>query len=250
MGDRNTYNIQPDKVYFKNTKLSKTKKHKMEKFKLLSLIVIMTIISLNFQSCFSPNSQEETKVETTDPKVEEVVKETNTSNNNIDTKKEQNTSGLSDIDFIREKYAIISGATNYKVDSITVECEQGISKIERRSTDKGELRYLLEENCGDHGCVTTHHFFWDNKLIFIFRQNYYYAGNKDYMNEHRIYFKNNKMIRCLEKDISTDKGYEALKELTKKTSNKTVDCTPAKRTRNLQQLMNLDINKAKEFYCN
>ena len=76
-----------------------------------------------------------------------------------------------------------------------------------------------------------------------------YAGNMDYLQEHRTYFKNNKMFRCLEKDISTTKGYEELKKLIKKTANKAVDCTPNKRTENIQQLIALDINKAKEFFC-
>jgi len=149
-----------------------------------------------------------------------------------------------------KKCAIITDAINYKVDSTTVECERGTARIERRSTEKGELRYLLENACGEHGCVTTHHYFWENDLIFIFRQNYYYAGNSGYMQEQRTYFKNDEMFHCLEKDVSTDKGYEALIKLLENTANKTVDCTPNKRTENLQQLVDLAVNKAKEYYCN
>jgi len=222
----------------------------MKIFKLLTLITIISIIILNFQNCSSSNSQKETSVGTTNPNLENEAKKTNISDSEIDTEKEKDTSMDSDINFIREKCAIITGTTNYKIDSITVECDQGVSKIERRSTENGELRYLLEESCGEHGCVSTHYYFWENNLIFIFRDNYYYAGNKDYIQEHRTYFKNNEMIRCLEKDLSTSKGYETLKELAKKTANKTVDCTPEKRTKDLQQLIKLDINKAKDFFCN
>ena len=69
------------------------------------------------------------------------------------------------------------------------------------------------------------------------------------MQEHRTYFKNDKMIRCLEKDVSTSKGYEELKQLLKNTSNKIVDCNLNKRTGNLQQMIDLELKNAKEFFC-
>ena len=229
---------------------NKIKTQVMKNPKLVLLLLISSVVSLSVQSCSSSNSQENTKAEITSPKEETKTPEVEaaaTKPSSVEPEKES--SEDSDIQFIRDKYAIITNATNYKVDSITVDCEHGTSTIERRSTDEGELRYLLENSCGDHGCATNRHYFWDNKLIFIFRQNYYYAGNSDYLQEHRTYFKNDKMFRCLEKNVSTDKGYEELKKILQKTANQTIDCAPNKRTGNLQQMIDLDLTKAKDFLC-
>lgn len=234
----------------------------MKNVKLLSLLLIFSILSFNFQSCTSPTTQEGSEAttdkaneqpetptpETTTAAPTEITSTTATPS----TESEEPTKGSSveaKIQFVRDKYAAITSATDYRVDSTAIECERGFHRMERWSTQQGELRYLQEEACGEHGCTLTHHYFWDKELIFIFRQNYYYAGNSDYMQEHRTYFGGNEMIRCLEKDVSTTKGYEYLQQLVEKTPNKTVDCDPEKRTRDLQELIDLDLANARAFYC-
>ena len=108
---------------------------------------------------------------------------------------------------------------------------------------------MKEVSCGQHGCLTTHHYFWDGELIFIFSQNSYWAGQSDFLIEHRTYFKNGKMFRCLEKEVSTTNGEAKTKELAKKTPNQQDDCKSEKLTPNHSMMKTLTRETAKSYFC-
>lgn len=155
----------------------------------------------------------------------------------------------SDIEFIRDKYAIIVNGTPERVDSFIVECGGGTTRLERRYNEKGEINYLQYETCGGHGCSTSHHYFWEGKLIFKLYQDTYWVGNSDFMKEYRTYFKEEKMIRCLEKEVSTTNGQPSIEDLMKKASNSEVDCTTEKLTADLAKLMTLKQEEVEVYLC-
>ncbi len=156
-----------------------------------------------------------------------------------------------DIQFIRDKYAIIRKATHYKTVPFKAQCdERTMVKLDRKYNEKGELSYLQYHDCGGHGCSTKHHYYWEGELIFIFHVNDYSPGSTHIIEEHRTYFKNGKMFRCLEKKAHYYEGQAPMAELLKKASNDEVDCTPEKRTKNLSELEDLSIDKAKDYFCN
>lgn len=155
----------------------------------------------------------------------------------------------SDLDFIRDKYAIIVNTNPARVDSFIVECGGGMTKLERRYNEEEAISYLQYQICGGHGCSTSHHYFWEGKLIFKLYQDTYWVGNSDYMKEHRTYFKNQEMIRCLEKEVSTTNGQPSIEDLMKKASNSEVDCTPEKLTTDLAKLMTLRQEEAEVYLC-
>lgn len=184
----------------------------------------------------------ETPKETKTIKKEETVQE-NTGNN-------ESTSIESDIQFIRNKHAIISKATNYKTVPFEVRCdERSSSKLVRKYNEKGELSYLELHDCGGHGCYVKYHYYWDGQLIFTFFKNEYSPGASHIIEEYRTYYKNDKMIRCLEKKAHYYDGQPPMEELLKKAKNEEVECTPAKRTENLSEIENLSLDKAKAYFC-
>lgn len=178
---------------------------------------------------------------------------TEVSNNSINNEKELASSTSksveSDIKFIREKFKIINGA-NYTSKHLKINCdEMSSNEVVRKHNDKGELMYLKHVECGEPGCATIEHYYWDGALIFIFRVNDYSEGVSQLRQEYRTYFKNNEMIRCLEKEARYFDGQPPMEELLKKSKNKEVVCTPEKLTKNLSKLETIDSNNAKKILC-
>ncbi len=170
--------------------------------------------------------------------------------NSVNTTDSNSSSTESDLQFIRDKYKVISGATDYKTVPFEAQCdERSSTKLERRYNKKGDLSYLKLIDCGGHGCSTKHHYYWDGQLIFIFHNNDSTPGVSHIIEEHRTYFKNGKMIHCLEKKAHYHPGQPPIEELLKKAENKEVDCTPDKLTANLSEIESLSLDKAKAYFC-
>ena len=155
-----------------------------------------------------------------------------------------------DIKFIRNKFNIINKANNYKTVPFETRCDRMSSdKLIRKYNTNGELSYLSHKACGAHGCSTKEHYYWKGALIFIFRVNDYSPGSTHVIEEHRTYFKDGKMIRCLEKEARYYEGQPPMAELLKKAVNKEVDCTPEKRTEKLSELESLSLEDAQKYFC-
>jgi len=219
----------------------------MKKIIFLSILTVLCLTT----AC---ENVPESKDKTASPETENTaVKETPTETKE---KVQENTGNIestsieSDIQFIRDKYAIISNATNYKTVPFEVRCdERSSSKLVRKYNEKGQLSYLELHDCGGHGCSVKHHYYWEGQLIFIFHKNDYTPGSSHIIEEHRTYFKNGQMIRCLEKKAHYYDGQPPMEELLKKAKNEEVECTPDKRTKNLSEIENLSLDKAKAYFC-
>ncbi|MBC8756260.1 hypothetical protein H2O64_16420 [Kordia sp. YSTF-M3] len=167
-----------------------------------------------------------------------------------DTDANKSTSIESDIQFIRDKYAIITNATNYKTIPFEAQCDERSSvKLERKYNEKGELSYLQYRVCGDHGCATKHHYYWDGQLIFIFHKNDYTPGTSHIIEEYRTYFKNGQMIRCLEKKAHYYEGQLPMTELLKNAKNEEVECNSDKLTAELTKMETISVKDAKAYFC-
>lgn len=209
--------------------------------KILILITLTTLCLL--ASCEkTPESKDKTTPTDTKAATEEKVQE--------NTENENNSSIASDIQFIRDKYAIISKATNYKTVPFEAQCDERSSvKLERKYNEKGELSYLEYHVCGDHGCSVKYHYYWEGQLIFIFHKNDYMPGTSHIIEEHRTYFKNGQMIRCLEKKAHYYEGQLPMAELLKKAKNEEVECSPDKLTEDLSKMETISIDEAKAYFC-
>jgi len=162
----------------------------------------------------------------------------------------ENPSIESDIQFIRDKYNIISQTTDYKTVPFETRCDERSSdSLVRKYNKKGELSYLKHVSCGGHGCRTKHHYYWEGELIFIFYKDDYTPGSSHVIEEHRTYFKDGKMIRCLEKEARYYEGQPPMAELLKKAENKEVACTSEKLTANLSEIETLNLNEAQKYFC-
>ncbi len=160
------------------------------------------------------------------------------------------TSLEADIKFIQEKYKIISEATDWKTVPVVTQCEEiGETQLVRKYNEKGELAYLELTQCGGHGCLSKEHYYWDGKLIFLFSKNDFTPGSSHIIEEHRTYFKEGTMIRCLEKQAAYHEGQPPMEELLKKAVNKEVDCAPAKLTTNLSKIESLSVEEAQKYFC-
>ncbi len=156
----------------------------------------------------------------------------------------------SDIQFIRDKFAIISNATNYKEVPFETMCDERTSfKFDRKYNEKGKLSYLLYVTCGEHGCYTKEHYYWDEELIFIFSKSDISPGVSNIVEERRTYLKNGRVIRCLEKTAQNAMGEPPMEELLKKAVNKEVDCTPEFLSDILEDLETLSVQDAKQYFC-
>lgn len=154
------------------------------------------------------------------------------------------------ITFIQKKYELIKQMEDYESVLVEAQCDDNSSnKLERRYNSKGALSYLKYRSCGAHACSTKHHYYWDGQLIFIFHKNDYAPGNSHIIEEHRTYFKNGKMIRCLEKKAHQHPGQAPIEELLEKAENKEVECSPEKLTINLAELEALSSGEAQKYFC-
>lgn len=169
-------------------------------------------------------------------------------NKNMETTEPSSIEG--DIQFILDKYNLISKATDYKIVPFEAKCDERSSAfLERKYNQKGALSYLKYVSCGEHGCRTKEHYYWEGELIFIFHENDFTPGSSHIIEAHRTYFKNGQMIRCLEKEAHYHEGQPPMEELLKKAENKEVDCTPEKLTSNLSELESLSLEEAQNYFC-
>ena len=216
-----------------------------------TLFLLMAVINLaNCTQSTDNNESQEVKTEQTAHLSDTMTMASSTSSDEqiIDTAK--SLSIEPDIHFIREKYAILVQDTNYTEVPFEIQCdERSSTKLVRRYNKNGQLSYLKYEECGEHGCSIRHHYYWNGELIFIFHKSDFTPGSSHIVEEHRTYFKNGEMIRCLEKEARYYEGQASMDELLRQAENRVVDCTSEKRTANLSAIESLSLEAAEKYFC-
>ena len=225
-----------------------------------SRIVWMILVAIILGSCNQSSNSSESPAPTAQNversteavKSAEQTSATAAAETNIQSKVSGDQSSIvADIQFIRDKVDMINKATDYRTVPFKKQCdEMSSTELERKFNDKRELCYLKYVECGGHGCMTKHHYYSEGELIFIFYQNDYSPGSSHVIEEHRSYFKNGKMIRCLEKEARYYEGQPPMTELLEKAENKEVDCSAEKLTAHLTILETINLDQdAQEFLC-
>jgi len=204
-----------------------------------SKVLLLLFISIVMSSCKQSSTSSDSHANNTQQSTNE------------EPKTAEPSSIASDIEFIRDKYKIISEATDYKTVPFKTQCDDGRSEdeLERKYNKKGALSYLKHISCGEHGCRTRQHYYWEGDLIFIFQKDDFTPGSSHVITEQRSYLKNGQMIRCLEKEARYNEGQPPMEKLWEKAKNKEVDCSSERLTPNLSELESLKLDEAKKYFC-
>lgn len=118
------------------------------------------------------------------------------------------------LDFIKEKFSTITSHMK-SGDYTNIEFEvdgNGVVAQYRRAMEGEELRFISVAYCSDHGCDKTSYYFWGDQLIFSFVENSHWVGNTDNIYEKRSYYYDLEEIKCLEREISGEGGFDAVKK--------------------------------------
>ena len=130
------------------------------------------------------------------------------------------------IEFIREKHALIESKMESKTNSVielVKETEVGAITY-KRAMDGENIMYAYSSDCDDHGCSQSSYYFWDNKLIFKFDQSSSWVGQSDKISEKRTYYLDETEILCLQKTKTGTGGYDTVNQLLIKTKPDTLMC--------------------------
>ncbi len=222
-------------------------------------LFLLLVLSINFQSC-------EQLASSSDSSESDTTTETETTSNTDDTKTPPSTgtdemsvqeqldyaaSHVKELTFVNEKIVDIKNEHIHHKDQFTFECDKGKVDLERIYNDDNQIHLLSYHIHGEDGISTKHHYFWDNKLIYQFHHHEGAEGGKQVIDDHKTYFKEGKIIRCLEKKISYSKGEEHPNDLFVNATYEQVDCVPAdKLTKNIEQLLAYSEEEAKDYFCN
>jgi len=133
---------------------------------------------------------------------------------------------------IRMWYAAIEGDKSLKKQTISdgTEDEPGHVKITRYTSASGALKKVHQYSGGDHGVGNETYYFNEGKLFFVYTSSEYwrFTGKKtssgeseviDIASQLRLYFKDGKCIKALEKRIEIT-GADEIRQLLKKEPNK------------------------------
>lgn len=225
----------------------------------MNRIVFLTVCAILFVFTACQNQEPSVDEKPSTAAKENVAKETNTPEADPVAQTQEligeisdmsDSSIESDIQDIREKYAIISKATHYKTVPFETNCGDNTSiKFVRKYNEKGQLSYLLYHLCAEEGCFISHHYYWDEKLFFIFKQSDITPGVSHIIEERRTYFKGDQVIQCLEKTAHQHEGTAPMSELLKKAENKKVECTSEFLSDILMDIETLPVAEAKKYFC-
>ena len=218
----------------------------------LSYLLFSIVCSLSFQNCTETStsgaSEGGASTDTTVGTTEETTKTTEASKSemNFEQQEADAKQHAEDLSFIYAKQKEIINEHIHKTDKFTFECTKGEVTLERQYNDNDEIHLMSYHLCGDDGCSTKHHYFWENKLIYQFHHHEVAKDGKQVVDDHRTYFKDGKIVRCLESRYSYVKG-EVLPE---DNSYEEVDCTLAdKISKEMEKLLTLSEEEAKAFLC-
>lgn len=149
-----------------------------------------------------------------------------TTSESTQIKTETKTEPIDQIEFIREKYALIESKMEANPSSIIeliTKTETG-SITYKRAMDGENIIYAYSSDCDDHGCSKSSYYFWDNKLIFKFDQSSSWVGQSDKITEKRTYYLDETEILCLERSKTGSGGYNAINQLLSKVPQDTLQC--------------------------
>jgi len=212
--------------------------------------LVSLLITFNFQSCADSANTDSTGVDTS-------VKSKEASKTNPDAVQvkhsEMNAQQHSEfvakhadhLTSINEKIVEIKNETIAKKDQFNFECDNGSASIDRNYNDAGEVHLLTTTITNGDAISSKHHYYMNDKLIYQFYHHEVKEGDKFVVDDHKTYFNDGVMLKCLEKKYSYKNG-----EATPNTPYKLVDCNSAEKlTKDIEKLISEPEEAIKNFLC-
>lgn len=217
------------------------------KFRLFGLLLTTVLWSLSFQSCTESNSSNS---ESEDSSATMADSTNVTSKGGTEMSVEEQLAyakqHAKDLEHVYSRRKEIDNEKVIKKDLFNFECTNGKITLERIYNEDNEIHLLVYSICNDQGCSTKHHYFENNKLFYQFHHHEQDQGDKHMVDDHRTYFKDGEIVRCLEKRYSYNKG----EAHTDTGEFKQVDCLAAdKITKDIEKLLTLAEADAKALLC-
>jgi len=110
--------------------------------------------------------------------------------------------------------------------------EEDIS-LERIYNDAKEVNLMTITRCKGDDCHTKNYFFENKKLIYVFHHHEVKSGDSFTVDDHKTYFQDGQMLKCLEKEFNYKNGEPQPNE-----PYRLVDCNEGNKiTKNMQKLL-------------
>ncbi|MEM7105202.1 MAG: hypothetical protein AAF502_18840 [Bacteroidota bacterium] len=149
------------------------------------------------------------------------------------------------LETVDKKFVAIKNEHVKKKDQFTLECENGEAHLERLYNDNDEVHLLSISNYKDDNSSVKHHYFEGGKLIYQFYHHVVQNGETFMVDDHRTFFKDGKMLKCLEKRYSYKNG-----ESEPFAQYELVTCqSDLKLTADIDKLVTMSEEDAKAFLC-
>lgn len=218
------------------------------KFRLFSLLLATVLWSLSFQSCTeSTSSNSDVEENPTSMADSTEVTPKGGTEMSVEEQLAYAKQHVEDIMHVYSQKEEIDKEKVIKKDLFNFECANGKITLERFYNEANEIHLLVYSICDDKGCSAKHHYFENDKLFYQFHHHETDQGDKYMVDDHRTYFKDGEIVRCLEKRYSYNKG----EPHTDAVEFKQVDCVAAdKITKDIEKLLTLAEADAKAFLCN
>jgi len=226
------------------------------KFHLPLLLIVSLILTFSFESCTEPGTSDSTTIDTNVSKEEstDTMSDTNTETETKEKKHSEMTTQehsnfvaqhADHLTFVNEKMIEIKTEHVKKKDYFTFECESGKVSLERHYNDADEVHLLTYTQSLGDAISAKHHFFWENKLIYQFYHHEVKEGDKFVVDDHKTFFKDGEMLKCLEKKYSYING-----EAKPNVPYELVDCVQVdKLTKDIEKLLISPEDEAKALFC-
>lgn len=217
------------------------------------LLFAAIVWSFSFQSCTPSDSSDSGDGETSTD-TEDVTKVNESPGSSSEEKEEMSieeqvkfaAAHQKDLQYVYAKTAEISEEHVHKKDHYEIECSDGTVVLERHYNDAEQVHLMTYKKCVGEDCSTMHHYFWDNELIYQYHHHETTENGKRMIDDHKTYFKDGKIVRCLEKRYSYVKGENNQEEST----YEQVDCTAVdKITKDMKKMLTSSEEDIKSHFC-
>ena len=226
------------------------------KFHPLFLLSILLVIVLSLQSCTESNTSgmdtgTETETTTNDNGTSEPSSTNGTATKKHSEMSEAEYSGFAakhadHVSTVTEKMIEIKNEHIKKKDYFTFECQSGKINLERLYNDEDEIHLMSIYMCKGEDCSNKNYFFENNQLIYEFHHHEVKKGDEFAVDDHKTYYKDGKMLKCLEKTFSYKDG-----DASPNVAYQLVDCNHDNKTsKDMVKLLTLSEEQAKALLCN
>lgn len=226
--------------------------------RLLPILLVSIVLSFTLQSCDAVSSAD-TSSSDSDTTTSESTEETTTTTTKGDgkmTAEDLSNHAAKHAEDISAVYAKVEEINNEKVarkDHFDFLCSNDSNTVitfERIYNEKKEIHHLFYTKKKNNDYYNTQYYFLNNKLFFQFHHHEVNKGGKQVVDDHRTYYKDGEMFRCLEREYSYEEGKEDITTIETKTPYHQVNCVPAdKLPKDIETLLTMSKEEVEKYFC-